>query len=64
MYESCSIPAIRPRMADGIVSFQIVMRNSPLTMSAAPAKTRHAIATGSDGACPSAVIATPRARRR
>ena len=46
-------------MADGIVSFQIVMRNSPLTMSAAPAKTRHAIATGSDGACPSAVIATP-----
>ncbi len=40
MYESCSMLAMRPRSVQGIVSFQIVMRNKPLTMSAAPASTR------------------------
>jgi len=48
MYESCSIAAMRPRRCDGIVSFQIVIRKSPLTISAAPANTRQAIAVGSD----------------
>ncbi len=59
MYEICSIPAMRPRRRVGMVSFQIVMRKRPLTMSAAPASPRHANAAGSDRAYPSPAIATP-----
>ena len=59
MYESCSMLAIRPRNDGGIVSFQIVIRNRPLTMSAAPASTRQPTATGSEVAKPSPMIATP-----
>ena len=37
------MPASRPRIVSGMVWFQIVARNRPLTMSAAPASTRHSI---------------------
>ena len=58
MYEICSMPAMRPRIRAGMVSFQMVTRNRPLTMSAAPAQARHAIATGRERAAPRPTIAT------
>ena len=64
MYESCSMLAMRPRSVGGIVSFQSVIRNRPLTMSAAPASARQATATGNERAKPSAKIARPQTRLR
>jgi len=48
---------MRPRNFDGIVSFQIVIRKRPLTMSAAPATAKHVTASGNVGAKPSAMMA-------
>ena len=45
-YESCSIPAIRPRIASGIVWFHIVARKIPEDMSAAPAAASASSASG------------------
>ncbi len=59
MYDSCSMPASRPRSSVGIVSFQIVMRNTPLAMSAAPASARHRRAVKRPFAKPRPTIAAP-----
>ena len=48
-------------MASGMVWFHNVSRKMPLTMSAAPASTRQASATGRSGARPNAAIAVPQA---
>jgi len=58
-YDSCSMPARRPRRLSGIVWFQIVARKMPDDMSAAPAAARNASASGSDPAKPKPAIAAP-----
>ena len=57
------MPARRPRSESGIDWFHIVVRQSPLTMSAPPATTSPAIAKGSDLAKPNPMIPSPMSPR-
>jgi len=58
-YESCSMPASRPRRPSGIVWFHIVERKMPEDMSAAPAAARNASASASEPAKPKPATAAP-----
>jgi hypothetical protein len=58
-YESCSIPAGRPRRPSGIVWFQIVARKMADDMSAAPASARNASASGSEPTRPKTATDAP-----
>jgi len=53
------MPASRPRSSSGIVEFHIVLRNRPLTMSAATAAASRASAGARERTAPKPRIATP-----